>query len=248
MPLCALAVLFHPARPLRKLWGLAPFAVLAVAYCALVYLDRGTHLHFNDGTFSLNASFAGTLLRSLAGLLWVWGVAALAILFTKAARPWRLSAMLSLVWMVLTLLPYSFLTYMPRVPSRHTYLASVGLSVIVAMGLLCFRQYARRWNQAWPVPVLASLIVVHQCGYLWTVKHRQYAERARPTEDLIRTVSPATKVIHAKCFPYSPVVADLALQFRVSEDTRPVFMVSAEAAQHPNAVDFCNAVADGVHY
>ena len=31
-------------------------------------------------------------------------------------------------------MPYSFLTYMPRLPSRHTYLASVGLAFIVAAG------------------------------------------------------------------------------------------------------------------
>jgi hypothetical protein len=28
-------------------------------------------------------------------------------------------------WIAITLLPYSFLTYMPQVPSRHVYLASV---------------------------------------------------------------------------------------------------------------------------
>ncbi|MEO8371666.1 MAG: hypothetical protein ABI806_20935, partial [Candidatus Solibacter sp.] len=159
VPLCVLAVLVHPARPLRKLWGMAPFALIAGAYFGLDYAARQTHLHFNDGTFSLSAPFVETLLRSMGGLLWVWGFVSLLVLFTKTARPWRPLLMLAAVWMAVTLLPYSFLTYMPRVPSRHTYMASVGLSFIVAAGMLAFRQYARRWNRVWPVPLPACLIV-----------------------------------------------------------------------------------------
>ena len=249
VPLCALAVLAHPARPLRKLWGLTPFAVLALAYFALDYVARRTHLHFNDGTFSLKAPFVETLVRSLGGLLWVWGAASLLILFRKAARPWRTVVILAAAWMVLTLLPYSFLTYMPRVPSRHTYLASVGLSLIVAVGLLAFRQYARRRNQVWLVPVAVCLVVLHQVGYLWTVKHRQYSERARPTEDLItccrqdrqrdsRQVLP----IHARLWRISLCNSGWArMPARLSFSAR-------SAARHPDAIDFCNANADGVHY
>ena len=248
VPLCALAVLAHPAKPFRKVWGLTPFAVLALVYFALDYVARGTHLHFNDGTFSLKAPFVETLVRSFGGLLWVWGVASLLVLFRKAARKWRTVVILAAAWMVLTLLPYSFLTYMPRVPSRHTYLASVGLSLIVAVGLLSFRQHARRWSQVWVVPVAVCLVIVHQIGYLWTVKHRQYSERARPTEHLISVAARTGKEIHAKCFPFAPVLADLALQLRLAKDARPVFQLGPVAARHPDAIDFCNANADGVHY
>ena len=233
VPLCALAVLAHPARPIRKLWGLAPFAALALAYFALDYVARRTHLHFNDGTFSLKAPFAETLLRSLGGLLWVWGAVSLLILFRKAARPWRTVVILAAAWMVLTLLPYSFLTYMPRVPSRHTYLASVGLSLIVAVGLLVFRRYARQRNQVWLVPVAVCLVVLHQVGYLWTVKHRQYSERARPTEDLIRVAGRTGKEIHAKCFPFTPALADLALQLRLGKDVRPAFLLGPATRAAP---------------
>ncbi len=90
--------------------------------------------------------------------------------------------------------------------------------------------------------------MVHQCGYLWTVKQRQYAERARPTEDLISLAGKGATEIRANCFPYSPIIAHLALKLRVSEELRPVFTVGSIAAQHPEAIDFCNADADGVHY
>ena len=248
VPLCAVAVLAHPARPLRKLWGLAPLAVLAMAYFAWDYAARGTHLHFNDGTFSLKAPFAETMVRSMGGLLWVWGAVSLLVLFKKAARPWRTVLVLAGVWMVLGLLPYSFLTYMPRVPSRHLYLASVGQSLIVAAGLLAFRQYARRRHRVWLVPVAVGVVVAQQVGYLWTVKHRQYSERARPTEDLISVAGRTDDKIYAKCFPFTPALADLVLQLRLSEDERPEFSVGPAAARHPDAVDFCNADANGVHY
>ena len=170
------------------------------------------------------------------------------LIFTKAARPWRNVAMLGGLWMVLALLPYSFLTYMPRVPSRHTYLASAGQALLVAGGLLALRQNASRWNKAWLVPAAVGLIVAHQLGYLWMVKHDQYAQRAKPTEDLIRAAETAGRTVRAKCFPYSPVIAELALALRLGEASRPVFLVGPSAAQHPDAIDFCNDDADGVHY
>ena len=248
VPLCLLAVLVHPARPLRKLWGMAPFALIAGAYFGLVYVSQQTNQHFSDGTFSLSAPFVETLLRSTGGLLWVWGVVSLSLLFTKSARPWRPLMLLAAIWIAVTLLPYSFLTYMPRVPSRHTYLASVGTAFIVAVGLLTFRQYARQWNRVWLVPFVACIIVAHQSVYQWTVKQRQYADRARPTEELIDLAGKSGKEIHAKCFPFKPALADLALQLRLTEGSRPVFMVGPVAARYSDAVDFCNENADGVHH
>jgi hypothetical protein len=248
VPLCGLAVLFNPGTPLKRLWGLVPFSAIAAAYFLLDYLGRDANQHYRDGTFSLSAPFAGTLLRSFAGLLWVWGVAAIPLLFTKEARRWRSTVTFACVWIVISLFPYSFLTYMPRVPSRHTYLASVGSALIVAVGILSFRSWSRKWNLAWPVPAVAALIIIHQCGYLWTVKQYQYSERARPTEQLIRLAGEPKKEIRAKCFPFSSNIAELALQLRLGEGFRPEFLTGPEAARQPDAVDFCNANADGVHY
>lgn len=89
VPLCALAVLCHPGRPLKKLWGVVPFAAVAAGYFALAFMACKTHLHFNDGTFSFDAPVVEVLIRSIGGLMWVWGFAALSILATKAADRWR---------------------------------------------------------------------------------------------------------------------------------------------------------------
>jgi hypothetical protein len=202
-------------------------------------------LHFNDGTFSLSAPFPKVLARSFGGLIWFWGVAFLPLV-TRDARAWRTLLIIAGAWMLITLLPYSFLTYMPRVPSRHTYLASVGRSLLISVGFLTLAKLSVRWDKRWVVAGVALAMMVHQCGYLWLVKRRQYANRALPTEQLVRIGAEKDGPIYAKCFPYSPLVAEAALKFRIP--STPALLLGAEAAKHPDAIDFCNEDADGQRY
>jgi hypothetical protein len=58
--------------------------------------------------------------------------------------------MFAVGWMTLGLLHYSFLTYMTRVPSRHTYLAAAGLALLVGWAAATVREYV-------PKPCLAAL-------------------------------------------------------------------------------------------
>jgi hypothetical protein len=180
LPLCLLAAVCQEDRRLKRLWGLAPFVLGAGTYFVLAFAERRTHLHFNDGTFSLGAPFVQVLLRSAASVSRIWGLAGLALIAIAKVREWRLLLAIAGSWIAITLLPYSFLTYMPIVPSRHTYLASVGASLVVAAGLLTLQKVATSRNRGWIVPVTATVIILHQSGYLWTVKHRQYALRAAP--------------------------------------------------------------------
>ena len=248
VPLCALAVICHPGRPFKRLLAIAPFALVAVGYFGMIFLARDSHLHFHDGTFSLQAPFLEVLARSMGGLLWVWGLVALVLFSTKLLRPWPPLVPISLVWMIVTLLPYSFLTYMPRVPSRHTYWASAGLALIVASGFLAFRQRAAISNRRWLIPALATIIVVHQFVYLWTVLHRRYTFRAEPTEQLLKVARETTQSIHASCFPYSAVIAQYAIQIGTERSSKPEFELSPEAAKHPDARDFCNSIVEGTRY
>ena len=112
-----------------------PFAVLAAIYTLLVFAASSTHIHLNDaGTFSLHAPFWANWARSVLRLLWPWGLAVLLTMaILRGAGQVRLLTV-GAVWIGVGLLPYSFLTYMPRVPSRHTYLASAGLALIAAAG------------------------------------------------------------------------------------------------------------------
>jgi hypothetical protein len=124
----------------------------------------------------------------------------------------------------------------------------VGLSLIVASGFLSFRQRAVTWNRRWLIPAMASIIMLDQCGYLWTVLHRRYIFRAEPTEKLLRVARESPGTIYASCFPYSFVIAQSAIQVGIEGSPKPVFEFGPEAARHPEARDFCNSVVEGTRY
>jgi hypothetical protein len=209
--LMAVAVLTHSWKD-RRLWlALAPFGGLALLYFVSIYVARSTHLHFNDGTFSLRAPFWLTLFNSSTRLFWPWGYVALgAIALAGRLRlrfAWAMGA-----WVIITLLPYSFLTYMTRVPSRHTYLASVALALVLGIATLSiWRVVLRRGVFARSLAVAAVAgCILHNTSYLWTRKQRQFEERARATQELLEALRASDGVVEVKCFPYGPEVAFLA--------------------------------------
>ena len=202
------AIVMNNPRKLTQWLATIPFVLLSAGYFISAYVAKSTHLHFNDGTFALSAPFYLTLPNSMGRMFWIWGVVGLgAALALRKLSPRFLLVVAG--WGVITLLPYSFLTYMPRVPSRHTYLASVALALMVAAGFLAIRS---RWR-AYPYVAagLAALILAHNYGYLWTKKQRQFAVRAAPTRDLIAFSKRNPGPIYVKCFPYGHEIAELAL-------------------------------------
>jgi hypothetical protein len=209
--LMAVAVLMHSWKE-RRLWlALAPFVALSVLYFVSIFVGRSTHLNFNDGTFSLRAPFWIPLLNSSVRLFWPWGYVALAGVAVSGRLTRRFSWTMGL-WVAITLLPYSFLTYMPRVPSRHTYLSSVALALVLgAATLVACRVVLRRGVLARGLAVvLIGGCVVHNTAYLWTRKHRQFEERARATQDVLEALRSSDGVVEVTCFPYTNEIAYLA--------------------------------------
>jgi len=187
--------------------GLAYGAALGMFLLALLSKESAVAVvPLNDGTFSPAAPVAEVLVRSSSRLLWIWGVVALFIL-----RFHRLAAVAA-VWIVITLLPYSFLSYMPHVPSRHVYWASAGLALLVGGALVKLWDGTPR--QRVMAVTLAGAMVVHNCAYLWIKKYPQYERRAAPTEKLLTFAEGVKGPIIVKCFPYGPEIAALALQIQ----------------------------------
>jgi hypothetical protein len=209
--LMAMAVLIRSWRD-RQLWlALTPFAVLSLLYFASIYVARSTHLHFNDGTFSLRAPFWVTLFNSSIRLLWPWGYVALASVALAGRLRVRFACAMG-AWILITLLPYSFLTYMSRVPSRHTYIASVGLALVLGLATLSIWRIVLRRGvvaKCLAVAIIAACIL-HNTLYLWTRKQSQFEERARATQELLDALRASDGVVEVKCFPYGPEVAFLA--------------------------------------
>jgi hypothetical protein len=221
----------------RRIFPLAlSCGLLVLGYGALIFAAKSSHLHLNDGTFSLQSNVSLTLLNSIGRLFWFWGLLALITLITLKRRDYAPLMGAAAVWIVLTFLPYSFIGYMPRVPSRHTYLASAGLSLVVAAAYLSLRERtlpSRRW-----IPTaVAVAIVLHNCGYLWIKKQEQYLARAAPTEELIRLGRKHKGPILLKCFPYGPELAGMVLRQAVN---RPPSDIIVDASNPPSdAAEFC---------
>lgn len=213
--LMALVVLLERAPRRAWLW-IAPFAVLAGVYFYGAAAAASNHLHFNDGTFSVRAPFWKTLAISTGRLFWFWGFLAAGTLVVWRATRYTKLAIVAAAWIVVTFLPYSFLTYMPRVPSRHTYFASAGLALVV--GAWLWMLWERRGpGRRWVFGALAAIVIIHNCGYIWTRKHRQFAERAAPTERLIEYGRTVKGPVPVRCFPYPMVLAELALDIQLGK-------------------------------
>jgi len=222
VPLLALIILAERTDWKRRLLRILPFAVLAVVDFAMIYGARANHLHFQDGTFSIHGPFWIVLPTSAARLLWIWGLLSLLALAWWRARQWLTLLAVSAGWIVFTLLPYSFLTYMPRVPSRHTYFASVGLALIFAAGFLRFHE--RFGARRWVISLLGAVVVAHHCTYLWTRKQAQYLERAAPTEALLAIAKEHGGPIYLACFPYDRSIARVTLEV-IHGDRVPLILI-----------------------
>jgi hypothetical protein len=226
-----MAVIARVERIRFRHWlALAPFAALSVCYTLVNFATRDQNPHYSDGTFSLMAPFPLTLAHSVLRMLWFWGILALLVLLWRHREAvWM--ALAVCVWMALTLLPYSFLTYMTRVPSRHTYWASAGLAVLVGAAFLRVAARPR-------IAVAVGLVLIaHNTGYLWTRKQRQFLERAEPTQALLRHVETNKGPVLVECFPYHRDIALLALEM-TGMRTRPAIFFESAAAP-PEASRFC---------
>ncbi len=231
VPLLVALAVAERASWRRLMLAVTPMTVFALGYAWAIVRSRATHLHFNDGTFSLDAPVWVTWSNSYGRLLWIWGAFALLALAIWRARQWRALLAGAMVWIGIALLPYCFLLYMPRVPSRHTYLASVGLALIVAAAFLTL---CERWlaSRRWVPALVAVLILTHNVGYLWVRKRAQYLERAAPTEKLIEMARHADGPIYIHCFPYPFEIAERAVEM-VAHKPRSILLFG----RHPDDAD-----------
>lgn len=221
-------------RRAALMWAWLPFAALAAVdawWIVSTSSSRGP-----DSRFSFLGPVWVALPFSYARMLWIWGLLSLitvGLLKPKESRPLILAAV---VWIPIALLPYSFLTYMRFVPSRHTYLASLGLSWLV--GAAFWALYARLHRQRRPIAaaVLAAVLAVN-IGYLWTKKRRQYLERAAPTEALVALVRRTSGPIYMRCngSPVEQAIFEAAVRVRTGK--MPLVWDTAQA--HTAAAEFC---------
>jgi hypothetical protein len=209
--------------------ALAAPAILAAAWAVSIYLTRDSSFRFQDGSFSLHAPFWRTLPVNFTRLFWFWGMLGLAMAWRRY-RPvvWR-----GALWAAIALLPYCFLTYMPRVPSRQLYLPSAGVALIVGAGMMELEKRKRSAAAA-----VFAVMLVHNIGYLWIKKRAQFLQRAEPTEQLIALGKKTPGPIYVQCFPRTGLIAQEALHLGAGKAESDILWDAAEA-QRRGAATFC---------
>jgi hypothetical protein len=231
--------LFVLTAPAEKRWKslpqLAPYALLAALAAASVLLSRGESFRFDDGSFSLAAPFWVTLPRSLSRLAWIWGIPAIALLlWERTVEAWKVVG-LTAMWAVISFLPYAFLTYSTTIPSRQTYLASVGLALLVGAAAARFGELRGQQALHW----LLAVALLHNCGMLWGRKRGQFSDRAEPTTRIIELAQQTHGDIWVRCFPRAPIVADAAVELGAPEfEGKLIWGQVLDPGAEPKAV-FC---------
>ncbi len=235
--LLAVPLVYEPRRWRRALRGAIPFLALSTIYFAFNIGARDQHLHWNDGTFKFGWHFLPVMFNSTTRLFSVWGFAALAVLiYFRRSLDWRLPG-IALLWIPIALAPYSFVAYQPRVPSRHVYLASLGVAILLALAyqfLLVRRRVAIG---------LVLAYMVFNTSYIWFYKHDQFVERGEVTEHLIRdakliTAEHSQGPLQVSCFPLSPEIASIALAKHLGLDESQIAVErSRDSSCGPSRVD-----------
>ncbi len=237
VPLLTLPILFDNLS-WRSIWYLLPFGALAVIAASSIFLSRSFSFRFQDGSFSLHAPVWLIWPFNLARLFWIWGLLALIAILIWRYRGFGRILAIGLAWAALSLIPYSFLTYSLRIPSRQLHLASVGLSLIVGFSLL--NLYDRFWPaRRWVVIAVCALMLSENVAYLWTKKRSQFLARAAPTEQLIALARATNGPIYIRCFPREPLVAESALQLMAGRPATDLIWTADEARARHATATFC---------
>jgi hypothetical protein len=123
---------------------------------------------------------------------------------------------------------------MHRIPSRQTYLASLGLAWIVAAGFWALQSRLRLHRSAVVAAVVAVVLAVN-IGILWTRKRRQFAERAAPVEALVALARRTGGPIYMGSFPDPAIIYPAALRMRLR---KPVTLIWDEAGRNQAVAEF----------
>ncbi len=210
----------------REYWYfLLPTILFAVVFLTTV----SNNYQVTAGTYRFGARALWVLVVSLHRLMSPWLY--LAVLLVAATRLKFSFAELRgpLLWMVIALLPFIFLTYMNHVPSRHTYVPAMGLAWALAVQLNSLDRARLR---------LAFLIVfiAVNIGYIWFVKDAQYEERAAPTARLLERMRrhPPGRLMITN-FPLNPWIAKMTTRLVPGWEPEMVF-VNEQAEACPDCL------------
>jgi hypothetical protein len=143
--------------------------------------------------------------------------------------------------LVLSIVPYSFLTYLDHIPSRNVYLPSVGTAGLIGAAFAMLFSELQTLSMRRMSTVFLGVIIAGNVAYVWFKKEPQFLERSRPTRELVSTLNgmktPDTsdERVHICGFPMPSWLGQLVVQeFTQWDPNRVVF------AEH------CDGITQGI--
>ena len=224
LPMAFAIVLLHGGGWREAVRKTLPLLLMTVGFLALWLSQAHRNFFVTDQHYAFGTHFFGVYGRSLVRLLSQAVVFVIPLLVLKRTKDYSGTRWLrdrSFLFFTLLLLaaigPYSFLTYLDHIPSRNTYLPSVGLAGMV--GLLFAALHGEAASQGARRLCSAFLLAVVSLNgaYLWIKKEPQYLERAAPTTQLISALNDSAldgireKPIYICGFPLHPWIGSEAI-------------------------------------
>jgi hypothetical protein len=150
----------------------------------------------------------------------------------------RSSIFISFLWIGIGFIPYMFVDYMHRIPSRQIYLASAGLAWLMGAAIVIMKErYGKKYR--WMVTAVLLMILSHNVVYIWTKKRQHFLIRAQPTEQLLSLARSVDGPIFVKCFPLAQIHAEAALELILKKPASALIWNEEDAGKRPPAATFC---------
>ena len=94
-------------------------------------------------------------------------------------------------------------------------------------------------GREWIVALVAAAVLVHNVGYIWVKKQRQFRERAQATEELIQVARQTPGTIWVQCFPQPDSIAEAAMYVALDRIPANLVFTAQDAARAKAAAVFC---------
>jgi hypothetical protein len=258
LPLAAFRVAAHgPAMHVfRKIW---PLAAICTGFIVLWLSQSGRNFFVSDGHYAIGMHFPRVYGRSLISLLSsaLPFIAAVPLLYRWNRRSANsltptvfatANVLFFLAWILLSMIPDSFLTYSKYIASRNTYFPSVALAALVGILFTVLLDNARSPRIKAASALLLAAVLSFNGQYLWRKQDPQYVKRAAPTRQLIAVLNSTDfdeKPLHVCGFPLHESIGSAA----VAEMTR---LASEDVVFRyecgPNDVPFARWQANDLQY
>jgi hypothetical protein len=191
--------------------------VVGIIFCSwFIYTLK--HNVLAGGHYSLNVPVIRIVFSTLHKLLFPWVYLAIVLAIVRWRFPKLRMIWPAVVLLVLTILPYSFLTYQRFLPSRNTYLASMCVCGLFAILLVSMRRRI----------LIFSIFLIFSASNIYYAiarKDGQFEYRGAPTNQLIRKLEsvPADR-IRIELFPGNPWIVKLAARQAAGWENKKVLV------------------------